>query len=145
MEQNYPYEPREQDSYETGSTNPPKSNGGLVAILLVAVILLVTGLFIGHTAIEQIAAPTPVSTMPGLLALVAALVSIAGKEGMYWYTRFYAKRLDSGALMANAWHHRSDALSSIGALIGILKMIGISKMIFWSLKKLPLYADKMKV
>mgnify|MGYP000843366611 FL=1 len=38
---------------------------------------------------------------------------------MYWYTRFYAKRLDSGALMADAWHHRSDALSSVGALIGI--------------------------
>ena len=91
-----------------------------VAAIVLAVILLVTGLFIGHTAIEQIAAPTPVSTMPGLLALVAALVSIAGKEGMYWYTRFYAKRLDSGALMADAWHHRSDALSSVGALLGIL-------------------------
>ena len=38
---------------------------------------------------------------------------------MYWYTRFYAKRLDSDALMADAWHHRSDALSSVGALIGI--------------------------
>ena len=91
-----------------------------VAAIVLAVILLVTGLFIGHTAIEQIAAPALVSTMPGLLALVAALVSIAGKEGMYWYTRFYAKRLDSGALMADAWHHRSDALSSVGALLGIL-------------------------
>ena len=38
---------------------------------------------------------------------------------MYWYTRYYAKRIDSSALMADAWHHRSDALSSIGALIGI--------------------------
>ena len=38
---------------------------------------------------------------------------------MYWYTRYYARRLDSGALMADAWHHRSDALSSIGALIGV--------------------------
>ena len=39
---------------------------------------------------------------------------------MYWYTRYYAKKIDSSALMADAWHHRSDALSSIGALIGIL-------------------------
>ena len=38
---------------------------------------------------------------------------------MYWYTRYYARRLNSSALMANAWHHRSDALSSVGALIGI--------------------------
>ena len=41
------------------------------------------------------------------------------KEGMYWYTRYYAKKIDSGALMADAWHHRSDAFSSVGALIGI--------------------------
>ena len=38
---------------------------------------------------------------------------------MYWYTRFYAKKIDSSALMADAWHHRSDAFSSVGALIGI--------------------------
>lgn len=38
---------------------------------------------------------------------------------MYWYTRYNAKRIDSSALMADAWHHRSDAFSSIGALIGI--------------------------
>ena len=38
---------------------------------------------------------------------------------MYWYTRYYAKRLNSTSLMANAWHHRSDALSSVGALVGI--------------------------
>ena len=55
----------------------------------------------------------------GVLALVAAGVSIAVKEAMYWYTRYYAKKLDCGALMADAWHHRSDALSSVGALIGI--------------------------
>ena len=52
-------------------------------------------------------------------ALLAAILSIAAKEAMYWYTRFYAVGLDSGALMADAWHHRSDALSSVGAFIGI--------------------------
>ena len=57
--------------------------------------------------------------MPGVLALIAAVVSIVSKEAMYWYTRHYAKKIDSGALMADAWHHRSDALSSVGALIGI--------------------------
>ena len=54
------------------------------------------------------------------MALIAAGISIISKEGMYWYTRYYAKKIDSSALMADAWHHRSDALSSIGALIGIL-------------------------
>ena len=56
---------------------------------------------------------------PGILALIAAIISIASKEAMYWYTRYHAKRIDSSALMADAWHHRSDAFSSIGALVGI--------------------------
>ena len=56
---------------------------------------------------------------PGKLALWAALVSIIVKELLYQYTRIRGKKLDSPALKANAWHHRSDALSSIGAAIGI--------------------------
>lgn len=56
---------------------------------------------------------------PGMLALWAALISIAVKEILYQYTRIKGKKLDSPALVANAWHHRSDALSSIGAAIGI--------------------------
>ena len=90
-----------------------------VAAILLAVILLITGIFVGVGAVEQIITPAEKPQLPGVLALIAALVSIASKEAMYWYTRFYAKRLDSGALMADAWHHRSDALSSVGALIGI--------------------------
>lgn len=90
-----------------------------VAAIVLAVILLITGLFIGHEAIDAIITPKENHIMPGVLALIAAIVSIVSKEGMYWYTRFYAKKLDSGALMADAWHHRSDALSSVGALIGI--------------------------
>lgn len=91
-----------------------------VAAIVLAVILLISGLFIGHTAIEKILqGRTAEITVPGLLALIAAVVSIICKEAMYWYTRSYAKRFDSGALMADAWHHRSDALSSVGALIGI--------------------------
>ena len=51
--------------------------------------------------------------------MVAAVVSILTKEGMFWYTRYYAKKINSSVFMADAWHHRSDALSSIGSLIGI--------------------------
>ncbi len=91
-----------------------------VAAIVLAVVLLITGLFIGWEGVRCIlsadAEPLPV---PGLLALAAAVVSIAVKEGMFWYTRRYARRLGSSALMADAWHHRSDALSSVGALVGI--------------------------
>lgn len=91
-----------------------------VAAIILAMILLVTGLFIGIGAVELILQPAAESvSVPGVLALIAAAVSIVTKEWMYWYTRHYAKRLDSGALMADAWHHRSDALSSVGALIAI--------------------------
>ena len=55
-----------------------------------------------------------------MLPLIAAIVSIAVKEGMYWYTIAVAKKLQSGALKADAWHHRSDALSSVGSFAGIL-------------------------
>lgn len=56
---------------------------------------------------------------PGMLALWAAVVSIVLKEAVYRYSIIKARKLDSQALEANAWHHRSDALSSIGTLVGI--------------------------
>lgn len=91
-----------------------------VAAIVLATILSMTGLAIGYNAVMQIIAGNYSSLQtPGILALIAALVSIVSKEAMFWYTRAYAKKLDSGALMADAWHHRSDALSSVGALIGI--------------------------
>lgn len=91
-----------------------------VAAIVLATILAATGLGIGYSALRKIAGGDIASlTAPGALALVAAVVSIAVKEAMYQYTRVHAKRIDSGALMADAWHHRSDALSSVGALIGI--------------------------
>lgn len=58
-------------------------------------------------------------TVPGRLALWAALVSILLKEVIFQYTNRKAKQLDSQAMRANAWHHRSDALSSIGTALGI--------------------------
>lgn len=90
-----------------------------VAAIVLSVVLAMTGVLIGYRACETIRLGSDAKAAPGLLALVAAAVSISAKEAMYWYTRFYAKKLNSAALMANAWHHRSDALSSVGALVGI--------------------------
>lgn len=91
-----------------------------VAAIVLAVILFATGLGIGWSGLQKIVqSQQQVLEAPGILALVAAVVSIATKEWMYWFTKFTADKIRSGALMADAWHHRSDALSSIGALIGI--------------------------
>ena len=91
-----------------------------VAAVILAVVLLITGLFIGYGGLQTIIQGQSAElSVPGLAALAAALVSIAVKEGMFWYTRRYARALDSPALMADAWHHRSDAFSSVGALVGI--------------------------
>ena len=56
---------------------------------------------------------------PTYLALIMAAVSIVVKEGLYWYTIIVGRKIDSPAVIANGWHHRSDAFSSIGTLIGI--------------------------
>ncbi len=91
-----------------------------VAAIVLSIILLITGLGIGAEALKNIMQAEYMNLqVPGILALIAAIISIAAKEGMYWYTRYYAKKIDSSALLADAWHHRSDAISSIGALIGI--------------------------
>lgn len=97
-----------------------------VASLLLSVALFITGASIGIEAAKSIVFKTYADKNSiGFLALIAALISIAVKEWMFWYTRSGAKKLSSSALMADAWHHRSDALSSVGALIGIgLSMAG---------------------
>ncbi|MEY8393118.1 cation diffusion facilitator family transporter [Lachnospiraceae bacterium 45-W7] len=91
-----------------------------IASLILGLILLVTGLGIGKVGLQNIFSGNYEElAIPGAIALVAAILSIAVKEAMYWYTRHYAKILNSAAFMADAWHHRSDAFSSIGSLIGI--------------------------
>lgn len=91
------------------------------ASILLAVILFATGLGIGMKGMEQIAAGSRITMeIPGKIALAAAVISIGVKEWMYWYTKAAAKKINSGALMADAWHHRSDALSSLGAFAGIV-------------------------
>lgn len=89
-----------------------------VAAIILAVALAITGVGIGYTGIKNIINAKELA-MPGALALIAAVISIIAKEAMYWYTRNGAKKINSDALMADAWHHRSDALSSVGSFIGI--------------------------
>ncbi len=92
-----------------------------VAAIVLAAILFATGIGIGWTGLQKIIAGNYDELLiPGLLALIAAITSIVVKEAMYWYTYIAAKKIDSSALKADAWHHRSDALSSIGSFIGIL-------------------------
>lgn len=87
--------------------------------LILAIMLLATGLAIGWGGVKTLWKPSNSLTVPGTLALYAAILSIIVKEAMYWYTIAAAKKINSTALKADAWHHRSDALSSIGALLGI--------------------------
>ena len=92
-----------------------------LATAIIGIILLGVGLGIfwnGASAIYHFLRGGSLQE-PGMLALTAALVSIAFKEALYRYTVFKGKRLNSQAVVANAWHHRSDALSSIGTAIGI--------------------------
>ena len=92
-----------------------------VAAIVLAVILFLTGVGIGIGGIKNIISGISEDiAVPGAIALAATILSILIKEWMYWYTRKAAKKINSGALMADAWHHRSDALSSIGAFVGIL-------------------------
>lgn len=91
-----------------------------VASLILGFVLMITGIGVGKLGVENIlSGDYETLAIPSAIALVAAVVSIIGKEAMYWYTRYYAKLINSTAFLADAWHHRSDALSSIGSLIGI--------------------------
>ncbi|MCY1152202.1 MAG: cation diffusion facilitator family transporter [Sphaerochaetaceae bacterium] len=92
-----------------------------VTAILLAIILAMTGIGIGLNGFNKITTQSYLdSQMPTLIALIAAITSIVIKESMYWYTKIGATKINSGALMADAWHHRSDALSSVGSLVGII-------------------------
>ena len=74
-----------------------------VAAIVLAMVLFITGLGIGLEAVKNIIHGNYGDLqVPGILALIAAIVSIVSKEAMYWYTRHYAKKIDSSALMADA-------------------------------------------
>ncbi len=92
-----------------------------LAATVIGVVLLLVGAGVfwsGATKIWAcIGGVTPEA--PGLIALIAAVVSIVVKEGLYRYTVSAGKRINSMAVIANAWHHRSDAFSSMGTMLGI--------------------------
>lgn len=92
-----------------------------IAAIILATMLTMVALAIGYNGYEKIFSENSTElTIPGQLALWAAVISIVMKEAMFWYTKNAAEKINSGALMADAWHHRSDALSSVGSFIGIL-------------------------
>ena len=92
-----------------------------IAAIILATMLTMVALAIGYNGYEKIFNENSTKlTIPGQLALWAAVISIIMKEAMFWYTKNAAEKINSGALMADAWHHRSDALSSVGSFVGIL-------------------------
>ena len=92
-----------------------------LAMTMIGMALLVVALGILYSGAAKIMAWADGAQLeaPGMLALWAALLSIVLKEAVYHYSMFKARQLNSQAVEANAWHHRSDALSSIGTAIGI--------------------------
>ena len=90
-----------------------------VASLILSLILAGTGIGVGYSGIRKLFLVHETPEIPTLLPLIAAVVSIVVKEGMFRYTMYYARKLDSSAFKADAWHHRSVAMSSVGAFAGI--------------------------
>lgn len=90
-----------------------------LAGFVLALVLLMVGLEIGFKAVESMMHLEKIKT-PGYLALVAAAISIGVKEFQYHITMSVAKKYDLQLLVADAWHHRSDSISSVGALLGII-------------------------
>jgi cation diffusion facilitator family transporter len=92
-----------------------------LAAILLSILLALTGLGIGYEGFKNIVSKEYlIAKVPTLITVIAAITSIIIKEAMYWYTRSGSKKINSDILMADAWHHRSDALSSIGSLIGVV-------------------------
>ena len=85
---------------------------------IISIFLALTGLFIGYEGVKILLSGN--IERPGNIALIAALISIFAKEAMYRYTMKTARKIKSFGMEADAWHHRSDALSSIGTFIGVL-------------------------
>lgn len=92
-----------------------------VATIVLSVVLLVTGVLVGQSAVDSlISGAYKERELPGTLSVIAALVSIAVKEIMFWYTKTTADKINSVSLRAAAWDNRADVISTAGALIGIL-------------------------
>ena len=92
-----------------------------LATTIIGLLLAAVAVGIGFHGVSDIVVWSRggVLASPGMLAMWAAVVSVLLKEAVYQYTAVYARKLDSSVMKANAWHHRSDALSSLGTLAGI--------------------------
>ncbi|MDD2284230.1 MAG: cation diffusion facilitator family transporter [Paludibacter sp.] len=91
------------------------------ATLLISLALILVGIGIFWSGISKIIQVVNggVLEQPTYLALFAAIISIISKEALFWYTKIVGDKINSNAVIANAWHHRSDAFSSIGTALGI--------------------------
>ena len=103
----------------------------VLAARFVGFLLLAVGAFILHESIGKLSASDDVIVIPKQIALWAALISIVVKEGLYRYKRHFAMKTGSTALKADAWHHRSDALTSLAALIGVAGAIVGGEKLYW--------------
>lgn len=110
----------------SGKPRDPGHNYGYgkfetLATAIIGMILFIVGIGIIINSIKEIVAVLQGAVLeaPSMLALTAAIVSIISKEIIYHYTISKGRALESKAVMANAWHHRSDALSSVGTMVGI--------------------------
>ncbi|MBA4495743.1 cation diffusion facilitator family transporter [Paenactinomyces guangxiensis] len=91
-----------------------------IAAIVVAVLIAGVGLEVGYRSVEAFLEPIK---PPGWMAVAAAVFSILAKEILFRYTYRLGKRIDSQAIIANAWDHRSDVFSTLAALLGILGSI----------------------
>lgn len=87
----------------------------------VSIMLLAAAFIVGKESVEKMI--TPDSSELEWYTAIAALLSIIVKEALYWYTYIVGKKIDSPVIIANAWHHRSDALSSVVALVGTIVVL----------------------
>lgn len=110
-------------AYKKADRSHPYGHGKFetLATLLIGVILMMVAFYIGYEGIESVVKSLEgeILPRPDIWTIVIAGVSIVSKELCYQYTNKMGKQLDSSALMANAWHHRSDAISSVATLIGV--------------------------
>lgn len=110
-------------AYRSADTDHPYGHGKFetFASLLIGVSLVFVAFGIGYDGVKSIIGAMSGEELPrpGAIALIVALLSIGGKEALYRYTAAQGRRLNSPSLIANAYHHRSDAISSIATLVGV--------------------------
>ncbi|MCP5417632.1 MAG: cation transporter [Chromatiaceae bacterium] len=90
-----------------------------LATVVLGIVLILVAFGIGYDAVSRLFQPSQL-LLPGFLALSAAVLSVLVKEGLYHYTVAVARKLRSSLLRANAWHHRSDAVSSVVVVVGVI-------------------------